>query len=215
MWFRRAFRRRKRSGTQKPFDESLLPPTEFLTVAESTEEGLLLIEYASRMAVKNRFITKILADKTPWFIEQSHEDARTTLSLLADESDAEAENLTALIKKFRDNPQRQKDSQGYSFNDVANMEHRKEVALEVARRLRQQSADETYLAEIVETARRDAWREIAANIESNLDAEYFPIDEEYRRNRDQRLRAFIKEDLAALIASAQDSGTANTPTTNT
>ena len=202
MWFRRAFRRRKRGGTQKPFDETLLPPKTFLTVAESTEEGLLLIEYASRMAVKNRFITKILADKTPWFIEHSREDARAALELLAEESEADAKNIGALIQKLRNSSPGEEDSQGYSYNDIANMQHRQEVALEVAKRLRERSDDEAYLNEIVDTARRDAWREIAANIEHNLDVEYFPIDEEYERNRDERLNAFINEDLATLIASA-------------
>ena len=202
MVFRRLRRRRKKELTQRPFDAAQLPRKSFLTVSESTEEGLLLTEYASRMAVKNRFITKILADKQPWFIEHSHEDARATLQLLAKESDAEAESLAALIQKFKDNPDREKDSQGYSYSDIHNMQHRREVSLEVARRLRDQSTDEKYIAEIVDTARRDAWQEIAANIEHTLDVEYFPIDEEYERDREDRLQAFIDEDLAALIAGA-------------
>lgn len=198
--FRRIRRRRKKELTQRPFDEAQLPKKSFLTIAESVEEGLLLTEYASRMAVKNRFITKILADKQPWFIEHSQQDARATLQLLARESDDEAEHLATLIQKFRDNPRSEKDSQGYSYNDIHNMEHRKAVALAIAQRLREQSDDEQYLHDIVDTARRDAWQEISANIEHNLDVEYFPIDEEYERNRDDRLRAFIDEDLATLLA---------------
>lgn len=207
MWFRRAGRRRRRGPKHKPFDESLLPPKLFVTVAEATDDGLMLTEYASRMAVKNRFIRKILADKQPWFIEQSREDARAALHTLADESDAEAEKLARTIQKFRANPGMPKDSQGYSYNDVANMEHRRDVALDVAERLRAQSVDDTYLNNLVDTARRDAWREIAANIEHTLDLEYFPIDEEYERNRDDRLRAFIDEDLAALIAESKAEST--------
>lgn len=210
MLFGRLRRRRKKELTQRPFDESLLPPKSFVTVAEATDDGLMLTEYASRMAVKNRFIRKILADKQPWFIEQSREDARAALDMLADESDAEAENLARNIQKFRDNPRLPKDSQGYSYSDVANMEHRRDVALDVAQRLRAQSADETYLNNLVDTARRDAWREIAANIEHTLDLEYFPIDEEYERNRDDRLRAFIDEDLAALLEGAKSDGASST-----
>lgn len=210
MLFGRLRRRRKKELTQRPFDESLLPPKSFVTVAEATDDGLMLTEYASRMAVKNRFIRKILADKQPWFIEQSREDARAALDMLADESDAEAENLARNIQKFRDNPRLPKDSQGYSYSDVANMEHRRDVALDVAQRLRAQSADETYLNNLVDTARRDAWREIAANIERTLDLEYFPIDEEYERNRDDRLRAFIDEDLAALLEGAKSDGASST-----
>lgn len=200
MWFRRFSKSRTSGPKFKPFDESQLPPKSRLPIAEATEDGLMLTEYASRMAVKNRFIRKILADKTPWFIEQSHDDARASLELLASESDAESETLEALITKFRDSPDSEKDAQGYSFNDIANLEHRREVAIEVSRRLREQSADHEHLSAIVDSARRDAWREIAANIEHTLDVEYFPIDEEYERDRDDRLRAFIDEDLAALIA---------------
>lgn len=202
MVFRRFRRRRKKELNQRPFDEAQLPKKSFLTVTEATDEGLMLTEYASRMAVKNRFITKILADKQPWFIEHSHQDARAALQLLANESEAEAESLATVIQKFRDNPDREKDSQGYSFNDVDNMEHRRKVSLEVAKRLREQSTDMEYLSDLVDSARRDAWQEIASNIEHTLDIEYFPIDEEYERNRDDRLRAFIDEDLATLIAAA-------------
>ncbi len=197
---------RKRGRTQRPFDEKLLPPTEFLTVAESTEEGLLLTEYACRMAVKNRFIKKILADKTPWFIEQSLDDAREALRALARESENDARNLEILIDKYRNNPHAEADSHGYGFGDIDNMEHRREVSQRIAERLREQSDDNEYLAELVEKARRDAWREISANIEHNLDVEYFPLDEEYERNREDRLRAFIEEDLASLLEESADLG---------
>lgn len=208
---RRLTRRGKRSRPVTPFNESLLPPKPILTVTEATDDGLLLTEYASRMAVKNRFITKILADKQPWFIEHSREDARDALRMLADESDAEAHNLTELIETLRGIPHGTKDPQGYSYDDIANIEHRKNVSLEVARRLREQSEDEDYITHLVDKARRDAWREIASNIEHNLDVEYFPIDEEYERNRDDRLRAFIDEDLADLLATAEATAAESNP----
>jgi hypothetical protein len=200
MWFRR----RTKRGPRRPFDPSRLPPQPYLTVTESTEEGLQLTEYASRMAVKNRFIKKILADKQPWFIEHSRKDAHDALELLAREADAEAENLTKLIRKFRLNPNSERDSQGYSYDDVENMEHRREVSVEVAKRLREQSVDDSYLNDLVAKARSDAWREVAANIERNLDIEFLPVDADYARNRDDRMSALISEDLAALIARTQN-----------
>lgn len=197
------FRRRAKHGNRRPFDESRLPPTAFLTVAEATEEALLLTEYAARMSVKNRFIQKILADKQPWFLERSRDDARTVLTLLARESETDAKNLDKIITRYRDNPQSERDSQGYGFNDLSNMEHRRDVSLDVAKRLREQSTDDTYITELVNTARRDAWREVAANIENNLDIEYLPVDADYERHRDDRMRALIDEDLAALLAATQ------------
>ncbi|MCC6270807.1 MAG: hypothetical protein IT190_05985 [Microbacteriaceae bacterium] len=182
-------------------------------MTEATEDGLLLTEYASRMAVKNRFITKILADKQPWFIEQSRDDARATLEMLARESDTEAQSLTALVAKLRGGPHNHKNAGGYGLDDIANIEHRKDVSLEIATRLRKQSIDEEYITDLVDKARRDAWREIASNIEHKLDNEYFSIDEDYERNRDARLRAFIDEDLADLLADAKSTTAATAPDT--
>jgi hypothetical protein len=198
MWFRR----RAKIVAAKPFDSSMLPPHAFLTVEEATEEGLLLAEYASRMAVKNRFIKKILTDKQPWFLEHSRDDARTALAQLATETDLEVEYLSGLITKFRLNPNSERDSQGYSYDDLENMEHRKEVSENVGRELRKQMTDADFLTHLVDSARKDAWREIAANIENNLDIENLPRDADYERHRDDRMRALIDEDLAALLTKS-------------
>ncbi len=203
MWFRGRDRRSERRRDHKPFDATRLPPQEYHTVAEATEEGLLLTEYASRMAVKNRFIKKILTDKQPWFLEQSREDARQALTSLATESDNEAKNLAALIQKFRGNPRQARDAQGYSYDDIDNMEHRRKASLEIARRLRDQSTDEDYLTELVAKARSDAWREVAANIEHNLDLEFLPVDADYERHRTERLHNFVTVDLAELLATSE------------
>jgi len=205
MWLRG----RKKRVTKRPFDESRLPPKAFLTVAEATEEALLLTEYAARMSVKNRFIQKILADKQPWFLERSQDDARTVLQLLARESETDAENLDRTITRYRTNPHNERDSQGYGYDDIPNMEHRRDVSLEVAQRLREQSEDDNYISELVSAARRDAWREVAANIENNLDIEYLPVDADYKQHREDRMRALIDEDLANLL---EETRTKTSPT---
>lgn len=198
MWFRSRDRRR----VHTPFDESTLPRPRLPTVAEAVEEGLLLIEYASRMSVKNRFLIRVLTGQGPWDLARGREVAGGVLRLLASESDTDADNLEALITRIQSAPRSARDPQGYSRDDVPNMEHRRDASREMARRLREQSADDAYLNDLVGGARRDAWREVASNIEHNLDLEHVPVDADYLKHREQRMRALVAEDLAALQPAA-------------
>lgn len=182
----------------------MLPRRAFLTVAEAVDEGLLLTEYASRMTVKNRFLRRILTGQESWDLARGRRVASETLQALAREADTDADNLDLLVTKFRDNPRAARDAQGYSFDDLPNMEHRRDVSREVARRLREQSADEEYLNELVGKARQDAWRDVASNIEHNLDIEFIPVDAKYLQHREQRMRLLVSEDLAALLAASTD-----------
>jgi hypothetical protein len=170
---------------------STLPPAVYLTVAEAVEEGLLLTEYASRMSVKNTFLKRVLAGHESWNLARGREIASAALLALAREADGDADNLGALITRFRENPATARTTQGYSVDDLPNMEHRRDVSREVAERLREQSVDDDHLDGLVAAARRDAWREVATNIEHNLEVEHVRVDE-------QRMRALVTEDLAAL-----------------
>lgn len=193
MWFRRRDRRRRHT----PFDASALPEASFLTVPEAVEEGLLLTEYASRMAVKNGLLIRLLSGQESWDPVRGRDLARAALVALADESDTDAENLELLIARL-DESSGPGEIQGYTVDDLPNMRHRRDVSREVAGRLRQQSADAAHLGELVGTARRDAWREVASNIERNLDLEHVPVDLDYLEHREDRMRRLVEEDLAAL-----------------
>jgi hypothetical protein len=200
MWFRRRDPRR----AHIPFDESALPRTTFLTVAEAVEEGLLLTEYASRMSVKNSFLIRVLSGHESWDLTRGREVAAGVLRLLAAESDTDADNLDQLIAKIREDPGSVRDPHGYTDDDLPNMEHRRDVSREVARRLREQSVDEVHLIELVGSARRDAWHEVASNIEHTLDVEHIPVDAEYLAQREDRMRRLVTEDLAALLSRSRE-----------
>lgn len=206
MWFRRRTSRHagRRDGRRahKPFDESTLPKQKFLTVAEAVDEGLLLTEYASRMSVKNSFLKGVLGGRQNWDLERGRDAARATLQHLSAESDADGDTLDKVIAKLRENPGSAPDAQGYSADDLPNMEHRREVSRNVAQRLREQTSDEPFLNELVSKARRDAWREVAANIEHNLDIGLVVQDADYSRHREKRMRLLVVEDLAALAAES-------------
>lgn len=200
MWFRRRDPRRAHT----PFNESALPKPTFLSVAEAVEEGLMLTEYASRMSVKNSFLIRVLSGHESWDLARGREVASGVLQLLAAESDTDADNLDLLITKIQGAPDSAWDPQGYSSDDLPNMEHRRDVSREVARGLREQSVDEVYLTELVGSARRDAWREVASNIEHTLDLENIPVDSDYLQHREHRMRRLITEDLAALLSGSPE-----------
>ena len=52
-WFRRGVEKTTRT---RPFDEDALPEPVAPTLEQSVEEGMLLAEYATRMAVKNHIV---------------------------------------------------------------------------------------------------------------------------------------------------------------
>ena len=204
MWFRRRDRRFDQRRARVPFDASTLPPRAFLTVDEAVQEGLLLTEYASRMSIKNNFLRRVLAGQGSWDPEHGRRIARDILRALAREADTDAANLDRLIEKFTAAPRPPPDAHGYSHDALPHMEHRRDVSRGVATRLREQSADESYLDDLVGDARRDAWREVANNIEHNLDVENIPVDADYLTQRDTRIRQFITEDLAALQTNSTE-----------
>ncbi len=204
MWFRRRDHRYDQRRAHVPFDESTLPPRAYLTVDEAVQEGLLLTEYASRMSIKNSFLRRVLAGQGSWDLEHGRHIARDILQALASEADTDATNLDRLIERFRTDPRTPPDPHGYSHDDLPNMLHRRDVSRGVAARLREQSADDDYLDELTDHARRDAWREVAHNIEHNLDIENTTVDADYLMQRDQRIRKLITEDLAALRTNSRE-----------
>jgi hypothetical protein len=76
----------------------------------------------------------------------------------------------------------------------------------VAARLRLLADDVDYVAEIVETARQDAWTDLGGAVETRLDTLPTPPvrDADYARNRARRIRTLIDVDLAALKQQMDD-----------
>ena len=60
----------------------------------------------------------------------------------------------------------------------------------MSKRLAELRSDDAYLADFAETARDDAWTEIAAAIDARLAREWpeIEVDETYVRERDERMR---------------------------
>jgi hypothetical protein len=87
----------------------------------------------------------------------------------------------------------------YRSADRANLEFRLAAALALADKLRERARDDGYVESLVERARGDAWREISAAIEGVLDRRNIPVDAQYKRERAERMRRLVTEDLEALL----------------
>ena len=196
MWFRG----RKKRVTVKPFDDQLLPPTKFLTVDEAVDEGMLLMEHAGRMSVKNSIMIGAITG-TDRFNERHYRVvAQAALERLAIEAEDAATRIKELERQLRAGITRTPDAERYSSADIANMDHRLELSRELAKRLRVRSKDDPFLTELVDSARNDAWREVAASIDHKLDQQNVVPDKDYELKRDERMRKLIDEDLAELLA---------------
>ncbi|WP_158078069.1 asparagine synthase [Rathayibacter sp. VKM Ac-2630] len=200
MWFRR-----RRRLKMRPYDPDENPSREPVSVEEATEEGLMLAEYASRMAVKNRVLMDGLTADVPFDVGHYSRAAALELRKLADESEAAAARLRAIAAEATSVGGRSDHVHDYRSADVDNLDHRERLSLAVADTLRRRAGDDAYLATLVDGARQDAWRELSQSIEETLDRapRIDPDDEEYRRDRSVRMALVVVDDLAKL---AQDRG---------
>lgn len=189
----------------RPYDPDENPSPEPASVEEAAEEGLMLAQYASRMAVKNRVLMDGLAADVPFDVARYSAAAAAELDKLARESEAAAVRLHAIAEDVTSVGGRSDHVHDYRSADVDNLDHREQLSLLVANYLRERARDEEYLARLVDDARQDAWRELAESIEKRLDStpRLDPDDEEYRRDRSVRMALVVVDDLMKL---AQERG---------
>ncbi|WKK71559.1 hypothetical protein Q0F99_19905 [Rathayibacter oskolensis] len=195
VWFRR-----RRRFKMEPFDPDENPVRDPVSVEEATEEGLMLAQYASRMAVKNRVLMDGLTADVPFDVGHYSVIAAAELEKLADESEAAAQRLHAISADATYVDGRSDHVHDYRSADIDNLDHREKLSLAVADALRERARDEQHLAALVDDARLDAWRELAQSIEETLDRvpRIDADDEDYRRDRSVRMALVIVDDLARL-----------------
>ena len=199
MWFRR-----RRKAALKPFDESALPKREPVTLEEATGEGLMLADYASRMAMKNRIEVAALTGDDTFDRAGYVEDARAAIETLAQEAAAAADRIAEERRWSEYLVGDAEHVHDYRLADGANLEFRLATSLALAERLTQRRDDDAYVADLIERARVDAWREVSDAIENVLDRRNIPVDAEYERERDSRIRKLITEDLEALLIAPRE-----------
>lgn len=202
------FRRRKREpAPPESFDYTLLPDPEPAALEDQVSEGMMLAQFAGRMALKNQIVIGTLTDPAPYDPARYTDAARAVLEDQAQEADesarlAEEERRTATGR--RGVGQHQHD---YRQSDTANLLRRHRLHTTVAERLRMMEDDPEYLAGFIERARDDAWSDIAGAITARLDREWpaFASDsgademdqDDTPRKQQKRTRA-LQRDIARL-----------------
>ncbi len=161
-------RRRRRDFT--PFNDDALPRRDAASLDEQVEEGVMLAEFGARMALKNQIIVGVLTDPDGFDESRMRAAARATLY-----EEVQQEDESASIAEGERDSAANRDGTAlhhhdYRTDDVANLRRREKVHAAVAERLWRLREDDEYLDRFVARAQADAWREIAAVIESKLDA---------------------------------------------
>ncbi|HEU0257713.1 MAG TPA: hypothetical protein VFQ96_07730 [Microbacteriaceae bacterium] len=200
-------------GTYVPPKNRTLAP-----VTAVVEEGVLISSYAVRLAIKNQLIVDALRDRADFDVEELKQSAHEHLLALADENDATAARLEARGEdQAPSRPGGTADEVTVTdTGDIVGrskairlLDHRRrpEVHHRLADALRQRALEDDFLAAQVTEAQRAAWREVSGELVRRARGRrsYTPQDSaDYARNRAERLRAFVDDDLAALRRAHPD-----------
>ncbi|MEO7122991.1 MAG: hypothetical protein ABI400_07735 [Lacisediminihabitans sp.] len=190
---------RQRRVKMRPFNEAELPPVLPISVDDAVSEGLMLAKYSSRMRLKNRIIVGVLTQDRSYDPAQYLGEARRALRLLIDESDLEASRVARQLRIVQSKPGKAAHAHDYRSADAKNLRLREDISEAVMETLRQRASDESYLLDLIESARQDAWDDIARAVEDWLDRATITVDSNYAGERAKRL-LLLSEDIAALEA---------------
>ncbi|WP_223695000.1 hypothetical protein [Leifsonia poae] len=194
------FRRRPAAPRVRPFDENALDEPAPVTVDQSVDEGMLLADYATRMAVKNHIVVDTIQDGNDFDPSRHTAQAAAMLHELADEQIQAAARAAETWRAVAGRGGDARHPHDYRDVDGGNLRHREAAAIELAAALRERAASEPELLAIVERARQDAWDEVGQAIEASLDAfsGAEALKANYEAERPARLKLLILRDLARL-----------------
>src|SRR5690606_21371103 len=114
--------------------------------------------------------------------------------------DAAAERIAGELRAIEHLRGTASHAHDYRARDAANLRHRQAVLEALVDALRARRDDRAHLLDLVETARQDAWADIAREVTETLDRSNIVVDENYEKNRARRMRE-VSRDLARLAAA--------------
>ncbi|WP_345069705.1 asparagine synthase [Leifsonia kafniensis] len=161
-------------------------------------EGVMLAEFAARMALKNQIVIGALAESLSYDPEYYAESARAVLTEVIRESEGSAQLAEHKREVAAGRGGVGEHQHDYRAGDTANLRRREDVNLAVADRLAALRDDDDYVARLVARARDDAWGDIGQAITARLDRELqaFTLtdaDADYWNRRDKRMRQLRRE----------------------
>lgn len=194
------FQSTERSVRTRPFDEDALPAPTSATREQAVDEGMLLAEYATRMAVKNHIVVDTIQYGNDYDAERHTAEAASMLCELAAEQGEAAGRIDEELEAAAGVGGDAQHPHDYRDVDVSNLRLRRAAAVDLATMLRAKADSPDELLHLVERGRQDAWDEVGSAIEAGLDAfsGVEALKADYEREKPARLKLLIWRDLARL-----------------
>lgn len=162
-------------------------------------EGVLIARAAAVISVANSIVIRALRDDEHFDHERTREAVRTILGRLAAEQREQNERISGERAKAVKAKGRSRHQHDYRKGDDDTLWFREKTYTAVAERLDALQADDEFVGGIVASAVDRAWNDVGAVIVTKVRA-VEAVDPAYPDERDQRLRAFVDEDIARLLA---------------
>ncbi|HYI16797.1 MAG TPA: hypothetical protein VEX37_15475 [Thermomicrobiales bacterium] len=166
MWFQR------KQSESDTLDYLLLPESHPGTFEHLVSEGVLLSEYAGRMALKNHIVVGVLTQPEPFDPKRYCEPAQRVIADLIRTAEASASLAVEQREASADRQGASQHEHDYRLRDAENLRRREQVNLAVAAQLAEISDNPGYLDAFVERARQDAWADIGTAIIARLDQQW-------------------------------------------
>lgn len=191
-----AWLRKRRGG--KPLRG--IPRRVLAPVEEIVEQGLLVADVAVRMTVKNTIIMNALRRNLDYQESEIVDLVRDAVTELADERDRDARHIRRMRDEIRDYGRSAWSESEYGNDDNRTLRHRQDVYTAVAEELRARAGNDEYLQSTAERARAAAWEEVGDSLKTRAEHPYYSggNNDEYRREREERIQHLIQKDLTRL-----------------
>lgn len=174
-------------------------------VEGAVDDGLLIARSAASVEVANTIIVRALREQRPFVRAEAAGDVRDAIGhLIREQRDLAARMIEARSRALKSRG-RSRHQFDYRAGDSSALASREAIYSTIADRLDALIGDDEYVDDIITAARDRAWNDIGAAILKKAGAGMVP-DSEYEAERDERLRTFLREDLAALAADASSPG---------
>lgn len=147
---------------------ALAPTVRHPTVQDEALEGLELVSFGCRLALKNSILVDALRDHLRFDRERLVDRARGLFAEVAVQSEQSAARMVDEQDTAQTRAGRGRHEHDYRALDVGNLVRRQEVYGALAAWIRTVIADSDEMRQVVELARLDAWGEVAGLIEQRL-----------------------------------------------
>jgi hypothetical protein len=179
-------------------------PAKPVPLERSVDEGVLIASAAVAMDVKNHIIVEAIRDGSRYDPDGVTAAVRRELLELAEENESSAHRVQQLSVDVQSSRGAPDNSEGYEFDDHPTLTKRGVIHVLLAAELERLSEDDSFVADLAERARLQAWAEVGSAIESRLLASApRPIDDDYEAQKDARVRALLDINFRALEKQAK------------